>query len=72
MDSTSIQKRMLEIQGNESQIQELFGKLVSGKSGYKAVIEKSKPIEKCSCGKVLEGDEKFCPECGRAISVEKK
>lgn len=46
----------------------IIGKLVSGKSGYKAVIERKKEVLKCSkCGKVLEGSEKFCPECGNKI-----
>ena len=68
MAAESIQKKMNEMQNNEAQIQELFGKLVSGKMGYKAVIEKNKPIPKCSsCSKVLEGSEKFCPECGNKL-----
>ena len=42
-----------------------FGKLISGKSNYKAVIEKNKPVIRCKqCGNVLTGEEKFCPECG--------
>jgi len=50
-----------------------FGKLISGKSGYKTVIEKDKPIVRCSgCGKILEGDEKFCPECGTKTNFGKK
>ena len=62
-DAKSIQKKMSEMQNSEN-ISDLFGKLVSGRKGYKAVIEVSKPAPKCSCGKVLEGTEKFCPECG--------
>ena len=71
MDPNSLQKRMNELQNSE-QIQDLFGKLVSGKSGYKAVIDKNKPVPKCSnCNNILEGDEKFCPECGRALAEAK-
>ena len=70
MDPNSLQKRMNEIQNSE-QIQELFGKLVSGKSGYKAVIDKTKPPLKCSCGFILEGNEKFCSECGFKIDLKK-
>lgn len=70
MDPNSLQKRMNEIQNSE-QIQDLFGKLVSGKSGYKAVIDKTKPVPKCTCGKILEGNEKFCPECGFKIEHKK-
>ena len=67
MEISFLQKRMIEIQNSE-QIQDLFGKLVSGKSGYKAVIEINKPAPKCSsCGKILEGEEKFCPECGNPL-----
>ena len=54
-----------------STIQEAYSKLVSGgKSGYKAVIERKKDIPRCpnsSCGKSLEGTEKFCSECGTKI-----
>jgi len=68
MDSGSTQKRMQEMQKNEEEIANLFGKLVSGKSGYKAVIEKNKPIPRCSnCNLPLTGDEKFCPECGNKL-----
>ncbi len=63
VDADSVQKKMQEMQDSEN-IADLFGKLVSGKEGYKTVIEKSKPIKKCQCGKILEGTEKFCPECG--------
>ena len=46
----------------------IVGKLVSGKSGYRAVIEKRKEVVKCSqCGHVLEGNERFCPECGNKV-----
>ncbi len=46
-------------------IQDAFSTLVSGKKGYKAIIERRKDIPKCkSCQKMLEGNEKFCPECG--------
>jgi hypothetical protein len=47
-------------------VEAAFSRLVSGgKPGYKAVIEKDKPIPTCpSCRVKLLGDEKFCPECG--------
>ncbi len=55
---------------NDSEkIQDAFSKLVSGgKPGYKTIIEKSKQVEKCdNCGNILNGDEKFCPECGNKL-----
>lgn len=70
-DPSHIQKKMHEIQSSD-QIQDLFGKLVSGRKGYRAVIEVSKPAPKCSCGKTLEGVEKFCPECGQKTDFGKK
>ncbi|MDD5193058.1 MAG: zinc-ribbon domain-containing protein [Candidatus Nanoarchaeia archaeon] len=46
----------------------IMGKIFSGKSGYKAVIERKKETLKCpKCGKILEGNEKFCPECGQKV-----
>ena len=56
MDAKSVQKRMNEIQNSE-QIQDLLGKLVSGRPGFKAVIDKSKPTPKCpKCNNILSGD----------------
>ncbi len=54
-----------KFQDSES-VQAAFSALVSGKrSGYKAIIERRKDLPKCkSCQKMLEGNEKFCPECG--------
>ena len=53
---------------DSAQMQNILGKLVSGRSGYKAVIDKDKPISKCSqCGKVLDDSWKFCPECANKL-----
>jgi rRNA maturation endonuclease Nob1 len=71
VDAKSMQKKMTEMQNSDS-IADLFGKLVSGRKGYKAVIEVSKPAPKCSCGKILEGTEKFCPECGAKTNFAEK
>jgi len=49
-------------------ILDAFSKIVSGKAGYKTVIEKKKEIIKCpECTTILEGTEKFCPECGHKL-----
>ena len=46
-----------------------FSRLVSGgKAGYKTIIERKKEPLRCkNCSKILEGEEKFCPECGTKI-----
>ena len=70
MDPNSMQQRMTQIQQYES-FSGVLGKLLSGKSGYKPVIEKKfVPIICVNCQKILEDTFKFCPECG--TKVEKK
>jgi NADH pyrophosphatase NudC (nudix superfamily) len=52
-------------------IQDVFSKIVSGKSGYKAVIERKKEPVKCAqCSLWLRDGEKFCPECGTKIEIK--
>ncbi len=51
-------------------IQDAFSKIVSGKSGYKAVIERKKVPPKCSkCGRGGEEGQKFCNQCGGKMVV---
>jgi len=67
MDAGFIQKRMIELQ-NDSGFQSAFGKLVSGKAGYKPVIEKKYVPIKCkTCNTILDDSEKFCHECGAKV-----
>ncbi len=55
---------------NGDSIQDAFSKIVSGKSGYKAVIERKKPTPKCvKCGRGGDVDQKFCPQCGGKMEV---
>ncbi len=51
-------------------VQDAYSKLVSGKKGYKAVIERKKIPHKCKKGGG-GGDEgqKFCPQCGGEMKV---
>ncbi len=51
-------------------VADAFSKVVSGgKAGYKTIIERRKDIPKCpKCSKILEGEEKFCPECGHKLT----
>ena len=70
MDATFLQKRMNELQ-NDASFQDALGKLVSGKAGYKPVIEKKQVVIKCkNCGQVLEENQKFCHECGTKVEKE--
>ena len=51
-------------------IQDAFSRVVSGKVGYKAVIEKKKIPPKCiKCGRGGDEDQKFCPQCGGKMVV---
>lgn len=46
-------------------IHKIMGKVLSGRSDYKIIVEKRKDIKRCfECNWALEGGEKFCPECG--------
>ena len=49
---------------NHTEVKSILGKILSGREGYETIIEKKKEILRCDCGQVLEGHEKFCPECG--------
>ncbi len=62
MDGKDLRKYM-----DSEEVKDIFGKIISGRSGYNTILEKTKPIPKCSCGKVLEGEEKFCPKCGEKV-----
>jgi len=55
------------------EVADLFGQLISGKKGYKTIIEKSPKVLRCSCcQKMLDDDAKFCAECGTKIVKEEK
>ena len=66
------QKMQEEMQRNDA-VLDAFSKIVSGKSGYRSVIEKKPIIIKCaSCQTILDASEKFCHECGTKVEKEKK
>jgi rRNA maturation endonuclease Nob1 len=70
MEANDTQKRMQQIQREES-FASAFSKIVSGRPGYKAVIEKKPVIIICrGCGKQLEEGIKFCPDCGTKVWVK--
>ena len=64
MDGSNFDLR--EYQDDEK-VKNIFGKLISGREGYETVIDRNKPVKKCGCGKILSGEEKFCPECGKKV-----
>jgi hypothetical protein len=61
MEANYIQKRMEEIQ-KSGEFANAMGKLLSGKPGYKAVVEKKR----------IEDSVKFCPGCGSKVEMPKK
>jgi rRNA maturation endonuclease Nob1 len=64
------QKMQEEMQNNDA-VLDAFSKIVSGKAGYRTVIEKKVIVIRCqNCQTVLDASEKFCHECG--TKVEKK
>ena len=72
MDASYIQQRMAEIQRSE-EMSNVMGKILSGKHGYKAVVEKKIIKVKCTgCGIIYECPVKFCPECGTKIEWPKR
>ena len=51
-------------------IQDAYSKLVSGKAGYKAVMERKTIFPKCTkCGRGGDNGQKFCPQCGGKMAV---
>lgn len=53
-----------------SRVADAFSQIVSGKKGYKAVIERAKPKPKCSkCGRGGDEEQKFCSQCGGKMVI---
>lgn len=49
-------------------LEDAFGKILSGKSGYKPIIEKRiDPVVCKNCAKLITDLSKFCPECGTLV-----
>jgi len=66
-EASGFDLRKFQYDGDEEEkIKEIFGKMISGRAGYKTVLDKNKPVKKCECGKVVE-DCKFCSECGKKV-----
>lgn len=51
-------------------IEDAYSKIVSGKAGYKAIIERKKILPKCSkCNRGGDDGQKFCPQCGGKMVI---
>ncbi len=58
-----------KLQSNTA-VQDAYSLLVSGKKGYKAVIERRKIPPKCiKCGRGGDEGQKFCPQCGGQMKI---
>lgn len=59
------------------EIQDIYSQIVSGKKGYKAIIERKKELPKCKhcpkdeqcqgCSVGIADEKKFCAECGHRL-----
>ena len=55
---------------SDTAVQDAYSLLVSGKKGYKAVIERRKiPPKWVKCGRGGDPEQKFCPQCGGEMKV---
>lgn len=55
---------------NSESILDVYSRIVSGKSGYKSIIERRKILPKCSkCGRGGDEGQKFCPQCGGEMKI---
>lgn len=60
----------LRDQMDNAKVQEAFGLLLSGKKGYKPIVERRIEPKKCpNCNIFLKDEVKFCPECGAKLGV---
>ncbi len=61
-----IDLRKFQEEGEDKQkIQSIMGKILSGREGYEAIVETRNDQLRCvNCNWLLEGGDKFCPECG--------
>lgn len=65
--------RDLREQMNSDAVAEAFGFLLSGKKGYKTVIErKVEPLRCYGCDVILQEGVKFCSECGTKVILPVK
>jgi len=67
MDGVDLRK-FQEKGEDQEKIKSIMGKILSGREGYETIVEKRKEETRCpQCNWLLEGGEKFCPECGKKM-----
>ena len=67
MDGIDLRKFQDEGEDHEK-IKSIMGKILSGRDGYETIIERKIEEKRCpQCNWLLEGGEKFCPECGNKM-----
>ncbi len=66
--------RDLRDQMDNPKVHEAFSFILSGKKGYKAVIERRvEPVKCTGCNVILKDEMKFCSECGtKVVKVDSK
>jgi Zn finger protein HypA/HybF involved in hydrogenase expression len=67
MDAHELQKKMLELQSNNS-FSGALRKVASGKSNLRPVLEKKPSVIRCrKCSSLVDANVRFCPKCGTRI-----
>ena len=60
--------RDLRDQMDNPKVHEAFSFILSGKKGYKAIIERRvEPVKCIGCNVILKDEMKFCSECGTKV-----
>ena len=73
MEEIHSRQKIQEDMQRSSDFANVFSKIVSGKPGYKTVVQVKPITTKCkSCGIELHKTQKFCHECGTKNEVSEK
>lgn len=72
MDDLYDRQKIQEDLQRSNDFTNVFSKIVSGKAGYKTIVDVKPITSKCKCGTVLDERQKFCHECGAKNENVKK
>jgi hypothetical protein len=64
MDDLYDRQKIQEDLQRSNDFTNVFSKIVSGKAGYKTIVDVKPITTKCACGTNLDERQKFCHECG--------